>query len=260
MSMRPFLLLFLVALSLPAAPGYANPAAPQVEPAALFEKAQAAYVEADYAAAERAYRTLIAQGHSTSEVWYNLGNTLFHGGRLGEAVLNYRRAWLLAPRDADSLANLHLAAQRTGATLPTPGWWSRYAHEASASEWRFIMLAGYWVLLVAALVAVLAPALRRFAKPVITAAALAVGLGAAGWSYWRTWHRQPEAVVLHGEQTARYEPRASATPYFSLPEASIVRIEDTFDAWMKVAAAGKSGWIKRSAVEPVYPWQPVEMR
>jgi len=258
--MRCFLFALLLAVGFPAVSGHAHAAGPEAEPAALFEKAHAAYVAADYATAEHVYRTLIAQGHATSEVWYNLGNTLFHAGRLGEAILHYRRAWLLAPRDADSLANLNLAAQRTGATLPEPGWWSRYAHEASASEWRIILLTGYWILLAAALLAVIAPGFRRFARPVILAALFTIVLGAAGWSYWHAWLRQPEAVVLHGEQTARYEPRTSATPYFSLPEGSIVRIEDTFDAWMKVAAGGKSGWIERSAIEPVYPWQPGGMR
>lgn len=230
------------------------------QPDALFEQARAAHVAADYRTAEDAYRALIGQGYATAEIWYNLGNTLFHSGRPGEAILSYRRAWLLAPRDADSIANLTLAAQRTGATLPVPTWWSRVAHEASASEWRRLMLASYWIATLAAIGAVLVPAARRFAKPVIVAAIAVASLAALGWGYWKQGQRHPEAVVLNGEHTVRYEPRTSATPYFALAEGSIVRIEDTFDAWLKVSAGGKQGWIERSAVEPVYPWQPAEMR
>jgi tetratricopeptide (TPR) repeat protein len=257
-SRHPLQALFLaLALLLPARHTCADmPPSPDV----LFEQARAAHVAADYRAAEDAYRALIDQGYATKETWYNLGNTLFHGGRLGEAILAYRRAWLLAPRDADSIANLTLAAQRTGATLPDPTWWGRFAHEASASVWRQVMLAAYWIAALIAIGAVLVPASRRFAKPALVAALAVAGLAALGWSYWKQWHRHPEAVVLHGEHTVRYEPRGTATPYFALAEGSIVRIEDTFDAWMKISADAKQGWIERGAVEPVYPWQPAGMR
>lgn len=250
----------LLAVALLAPSRHACAATTPAEPAALFEQARTAYVAADYQAAENAYRALIGLGYATPETWYNLGNTLFHSGHLGEAILSYRRAWLLAPRDADSIANLNLAAQRTGATLPAPTWRSRFAHEASAAEWRLLMVAAYWIAMTITVVAVLVPAVRRFAKPVIVTALAAAALAAFGWSYWKNGERHPEAVILHGEQTVRYEPRSSATPYFALAEGSIVRIADAFDAWVKIAADGKQGWIERSALEPVYPWQPGEKR
>src|SRR5262249_48343930 len=40
---------------------------------------------------------------------YNLGNALFKGGKIGLAILNYRRAEFLAPRDPDIAANLAFA-------------------------------------------------------------------------------------------------------------------------------------------------------
>ena len=68
------------------------------------------------------------------------------------------------------------------------------------------------------------------------------------------WIKKAEAVVISDKQTALYEPRASATPYFEVPEGSIVFLEDEFDAWVKISAGDKSGWLAKSSIERVYPW------
>jgi hypothetical protein len=220
-------------------------------PAARFHAANAAHDQGKYAQAITAYTALIAEGHGGPEVEYNLGNALFRDGRAGEAVLHYRRAWSQAPRDADILANLRLAQQRTGALAPRPTTLQRIAFEFSATEWILALRLAYAAALLAAAIALFAPAVRRPALRLAATAALIGLIAATGWATWYTWSRSGEAVVTAPRQTALYEPRPQATPFFTTPEGSIVHIEDTFDNWVKIRADNRTAWLPRPAVHPV---------
>ncbi len=66
--------------------------------------------EADQKLKEAAtqYETILANGFEHGQIYYNLGNTYYRRGELGKAVLNYRKAQRLMPRNADLDANLKL--------------------------------------------------------------------------------------------------------------------------------------------------------
>jgi hypothetical protein len=221
----------------------------------LFEAANQAYDRGEYEVALQDYRNVIAEGYSSMETWYNAANAAFRGGSVGDAVLYYRRAWYHNPRDPDVLANMNLARQRTGASMDPENVLDRAARELSHAEWTRLLMVAYGITLVGIAIAMLFPSMRRFLKPVILIAGTATLVSLGGWFHWRQWSQPGEAVVRIPEQTALYEPRESATPYFALPEGSIVRIEDTFDSWVKVRAGEKSGWVPQQAMERVYPWQ-----
>jgi tetratricopeptide (TPR) repeat protein len=229
-------------------------------PNLVFDQAHSAYVAGNYAEARRGYLDLIDHGYATMETWYNLANVTFHDGRLGEAIVYYRRAWMLNPRDADVMANLQLAVQRTGAAMPELRAIDRIAQEMNISEWRFLMLTGYWLVIASVALGLGLPALRRVTRPLALLGGLAGLIGLGGWLYWLTWIKQTEAVITQGDQTALYEPRPNATAYFALPEGSLVRIEDTFDSWLKVRSGDRSGWIMKTAAERVYPWHDAEIK
>jgi len=54
------------------------------------------------------YETILTSGFKNGQIYYNLGNTYYRQGELGKAILNYRRAGRLMPRNADLDANLRL--------------------------------------------------------------------------------------------------------------------------------------------------------
>ncbi len=76
---------------------------------ATLESANAAHLEGRAGEAAEQYADLIDAGHASADLYYNLGNSHFQDGRLGEAILSWRRAALLAPRDGDIAANLDQA-------------------------------------------------------------------------------------------------------------------------------------------------------
>ena len=71
--------------------------------------------EADQKLREAAsqYETILANGFKHGQIYYNLGNTYYRRGELGKAVLNYRNAQRLMPRNADMDANLRLVKSST---------------------------------------------------------------------------------------------------------------------------------------------------
>ena len=59
------------------------------------------------------YETILTDGFEHGQIFYNLGNTYYRMGELGRAILNYRKAQRLIPRNADLNANLRLAKNST---------------------------------------------------------------------------------------------------------------------------------------------------
>src|SRR6266699_3597580 len=87
-----------------------------------FDQANSLYEEGKFTEAAAAYEKMLQQGRASPALYFNLGNAFFKAGQVGRAVLNYRLAERLAPRDPDIRANLKFARSRvaTSAT-PTPG-------------------------------------------------------------------------------------------------------------------------------------------
>lgn len=74
-----------------------------------------------YAEAGQLYEQLAAQSPRDAALLYNLGNTYFAQGDMGQALLAYQQAAALAPRDADIRANLALTEQTLGVGASAAG-------------------------------------------------------------------------------------------------------------------------------------------
>ena len=75
-------------------------------PADTLEKANTHYLAGEYVEAVEGYSSLIEVGHATGDLYYNLGNALYRKGDMAQALLAWKRAQWLSPRDGDILANL----------------------------------------------------------------------------------------------------------------------------------------------------------
>lgn len=224
-------------------------------PQQLFEQANLRYDQGDFAGALKLYQELISSGHANVETLFNAGNAAYRKGSPGDAVLYFRRAWLLNPRDPDVSANLELVQERTGALKPTTAVIDMVGREFSRREWTLLMKSGYWSAFLFTAIALISPGLRRFAKPTALIAGVIALSGFAGWLYWKHWEGLSEVVVVESRQTVKYEPREKATPFFAVPEGSILFMEDEFHSWVKVRSGQNAGWLPKNAVAPVYPWK-----
>ncbi|MDA0312354.1 MAG: tetratricopeptide repeat protein, partial [Gemmatimonadetes bacterium] len=99
----------------------------------ILERGNQLYQEGDYEGAVDAYEIVLASGHESADLHYNLGNAYFKGGQLGRSILAWERALDRAPGDPDIRANLDLARSLTAdAVEPLPRFWL-----ISAWSWWF---------------------------------------------------------------------------------------------------------------------------
>ena len=222
----------------------------------LFADAGKAYDAGQFAEARQKYESILEQGQTSHELFFNLGNALYKQGRTADAVLQYRRAWMLAPRDPDAAANLRLAAQASKALVPDLPLASVLFFKLSFKEWMRVALVSYWICAVLIAIHFFARSRRPLLRRMMAISSFALALGIAGAAQWYAMHRRPEVVVLAAGQQALYAPMENSTPHFALPPGSVVRTIESSGPWVKVAYGKDAGWIKHSACAAVYPWHP----
>ncbi len=72
----------------------------------LAQQADSAYNHEDFAQAVRLYHQAMTEEGISPELYYNLGNSYYRIGKLGQAVIYYERALKLDPSFADARTNL----------------------------------------------------------------------------------------------------------------------------------------------------------
>src|SRR5881396_3448439 len=114
--------------------------------ASAFEQANRLYEQGQFPEAAAAYQKIIVNGQVSPALYFNLGNALFKSGQIGRAILNYRLAEQLAPRDPDIRANLRFARnQVAGAGARPAGWWRRWTGQLTLNEWTTLAAAAVWL-------------------------------------------------------------------------------------------------------------------
>jgi tetratricopeptide (TPR) repeat protein len=190
-------------------------------------------------------------GYSASTL-YNQANADARAGKPGLAVLNYQRALLLAPNDADIRANL--AFVRAGLNLPaeSDNWFSHAIRIAGPDALAWMAFAG----LLAAGLSLLAG--RRYPSHRFALRAVAVlGVSAIGLTLCNAvtlWPRLHEGVVTAHGTAAHVAPAGNAETLFSLPEAETVAMGAQHQGFVLVQARdGRSGWVALADLAPVLP-------
>lgn len=93
---------------------------------AEFAAANTALAAGELAGAEAGFRSALEAGAIDADVYYDLGNVLYRQNELPLALLAWRRALSLAPRDPDAEANLAFGrrgvADDVAGADPYPAW------------------------------------------------------------------------------------------------------------------------------------------
>lgn len=210
--------------------------------------AAAAFDRGEFQEAAEIWERALQDGVDDPALWYNLGNARFRLGCLGEAIAAYRRAWRLAPRDSQIMANLQLAANSSGATLPARRWYEQLFERLSADEARVLAFGGWWALwcLVAAAWVVRATSAAPWVRRGALAGALATALGAAAMLHGR--RLDAEHVVTVAGRSAQFAPLDEARAYFTLPVGSIVSVIERRGDWRRIRLDGREGWVRADAL------------
>lgn len=232
-----------------------------VTPTEAMGMANQNYESGHYAEASAIYEAMIESGVYHSSIYYNLGNAYFKQGELGRAILNYRRAALLAPRDSDIRTNLSLARAQTVDKLEAPQeeTWSNLVK--LAEEWltlgeAAIMALLLWFLIgIFVVIAILKPLLRRLSLIAIGALGvfLIAGLSSMANRYY-TEQNYPAAVIVAPEVEVTSGP-GSGQQYlveFTLHSGAEVSLLENRLDWQRITLPGDlQGWVPADAIEPV---------
>jgi tetratricopeptide (TPR) repeat protein len=219
-------------------------------PQAVFFRGNALYAEERYPEAAAAWEQVLAGGHESGNLYFNLGNAWFKQGDVGRAILNYERARRLIPRDPDLDANLGYGGERwrepVYARILFP-----LASRMSSDELLFAASVAYATLMLLLVVARLVPAVQRGAAAAAIAAGvgLAVLLGSAAWRLVTLDLPSWAVVIAAGDSTVRFEPSATGTAHFDAKPGDVLRLLAEREGWAQVARHdGRRGWIERDAL------------
>ncbi len=223
----------------------------------LFAQAGQSYDAGQFKEAVTGFEQIFDEGFLSPELFYNLGDAYFKAGDPGRAILNYRRAWTLLPRDAELSANLHFAIQNAGALAPEATYVSAALSRLSRTEWIHVSVIAYWFAASMGICFFVIKGRRALFQRLCFAGLGALIIGLAGLWHWWDYERRPEFVVTAPNQQALFAPLPNSTPHFALPVGSIVRLEEKSGPWIRVASGRESGWIPETAGEPVLAWHRV---
>lgn len=232
-----------------------------VTPTQAMALANQNYEAGKYAEAVAIYEAIVDSGLHNSVVYYNLGNAYFKQGDLGRAILNYRRAHLLDPRDPDVAANLSIARAQTTDKLEAPaaGTWANVVQ--FMEEWltlreaTLVALMLWLVICILMILAILKPTLRRWLLMAGGGVALFLAIGLLSITN-RAYAEQntPSAVIVAKEVDVTSGP-GGAGQYlveFNLHAGAEVRVLESRSGWQRITLPGDlQGWVPDEAVELV---------
>jgi len=217
-----------------------------------FFKANQAYRNGDYADAVRLYSKLAGKENASPDILYNLGNTYFRLGDKGGAILNYEKARIFLPRDADLNFNLGYVRDRLQDAVEPPGpplqsvfFWL----DSMSPNELLVLFAAANLLFFAALI------LRIFIKEewafVLLIILLVAWLGAGvsfGVKCYQTAY-DDRAVIISKEASVLAGPDTKDTELFRLHAGTVVRTDKRQGGWTLIRlTADKRGWVPDSII------------
>ena len=213
-----------------------------------------------YAEAAKQYEYLVEEeGLRNGYLFYNVGNSWFMAGDVGQAILNYRRAELLIPGNADLKHNLKAALEMRTDLIPPKeppplaakllGW---HLNTSILLRWR--LFAACWLLFWGAWFW-MARTTQKEARITAFAAGVlsALLLGSLATEYVLSQKAQP-GVITTGEVLARKGDGDMYAPAFLEPLHSGTEFQELEKRgnWRHIRLAdGQTCWIPKAAAETI---------
>ena len=230
---------------------------------AMATKANAdqAYKKEQYQQAIADYEELLKHG-ANAEIYYNLGNAYYRTNNLTRAILNYERAALLSPGDADVRFNLQLARSKTIDKIPPESemfffnWYRQVVNLMSVDGWATTALIALAIAIVCALSYLFAERLLMrktgFFGAMIMIVVFVLSNIMAQQQKEKLVNRTG-AVITAPTVQIKSTPSKNGTDLFNLHEGTRVDIIDgSMKDWKEIRIAdGKSGWIETSKMETI---------
>ncbi len=223
--------------------------------------ADSAYAMEEYDKAIAIYKSLLVQGVH-ADLYYNIGNCYYKTDSIARAILNYERALLLNPGDADIRFNLDLARTKVvDKIIPESEmffitWGRNLIDLMSMDAWARMAIVAFVLACIFALCYFFGNQiiLRKigFFGAVLMLLMVILSNVFAQKQYEKLMGRKG-AVVMDSSVTVKSTPNDSGTDLFVLHEGTKVEIiDDSMKEWKEIRLAdGKIGWLPAKTMEVI---------
>lgn len=219
------------------------------------------YKKGNYQQAIKDYEELLKKG-SSAELYYNLGNSYYRTDNITRAVLNYERALLLSPGDADIRFNLQMARSKTIDKITPKSemffvtWYKSLVNLTGVDDWAHIAIANISMALLLVLCYLFAKKLllRKIGFYGAVAFILIFILSNIfAYEQKQILTRRTGAVVISPSVALKKTPVANGEQTAVIHEGSRVEIiDDTLKDWKHVELEdGREGWLHVSQIERI---------
>ena len=223
--------------------------------------ADESYRKGNYSSAVEQYNEVIANGFSSANLYYNLGNAYYRLDRFADAILCYERALRLNPSHSDAKQNLALANSKTQdriATLPQfflAAWYNALVTRITPHAWRIIVLLFLALLAASFVIFRLAHQLTlrkaAFIAIIASAALMLLSIILLLISTAR-FNSRDAAIVMQPSVAVKSSPESQSVDKLILHEGTTVRIDEELSGWYKITIAdGTNGWCESNAIERI---------
>lgn len=227
----------------------------------LKQKADEAYSKGKYQEAIINYEAALKKGKS-ADLYYNLGNAYYRTDNITRAVINYEKAHILAPGDADITHNIEVARSKTidniqpGEKIFFKVWYEDIKTSMGIDTWATVSLISLIVALILFLVYLFAKpiAVRKAAFYLSVILVIFFIFGNVFASQLKELATEPSAaIIVSPTVTAKKTPTAEGADACILHEGTRVEIiDDALKGWLEIRLAdGREGWISDSEVEVI---------
>ena len=220
-----------------------------------------AYMRNDYASAIQIYESLLKKGEA-AEIYYNLGNSYYKADDIAKAILNYERALLLQPGNADIRANLEIARSKTiDKVVSVPdiffvAWVKSLINCLSVDAWAKLGIIFFSLLLISFSLFFLFKQIvwkkSGFIAGIVFLFLVVLSNIFASEQKSELVNRN-KAIILSPSVTVRSTPSESGTSLFILHEGHKIEVKDnSMREWKEIRLEdGKVGWVPTSAIEVI---------
>jgi len=234
-----------------AATGAFAAALPKGDLEAQCESANKLYEQGKFAEAAAAYEAIRQTGVASPALDFNLGNALFKSSQIGRALVAYRQAEQLTPRDPDVRANLQFARNQVQGPTRRAGRVERWLGKLSLNEWTALAAVSLWLTFVSLAAVQLKPKLAQSLRNFTIAAVIATLIfGAALALAFTTQGGRNLAIVTARDVTVHNGPFDESPSAFTANDGAELRVLDRKENWLQVTDDNRrTGWLKRDEVK-----------
>lgn len=237
----------------------------------LTTQADSAYMNDNFAKATELYLEIAATEGTSSDLYYNIGNSYYRQGKLGKAILYYEKALRLDPSNDDARANLEFVNTKITDEPGDRGMFisntvNGFAQKIPANDWAGLAIGTFILFLGAVALYVFATNIKArktgfFGAIILLALCIVANIFASIATRYSTSSR--EAVIIAPStllSTSPRLPKDRSEEAMLLHEGTVVeiidsvttRIDSTATKWYDVQIDNNNrAWINGNDIERI---------